>query len=74
MKTIDRLMEAGGFPMGPFRLMDFLGVDTVFEMTQAIFEATLYAASYRPNPRQQRLIEAGRLGRKSGRGFYEESS
>lgn len=74
MKTIDRLMEAGGFPMGPFRLMDFLGVDTVFEMTEAIFEGTFYASSYRPNPRQQRLIEAGRLGRKSGRGFYEEPS
>jgi 3-hydroxybutyryl-CoA dehydrogenase len=74
LKTIDRLMEAGGFPMGPFRLMDFLGVDTVFEMTQSIFEGTFYTSSYRPNPRQQRLIQAGRLGRKSGHGFYEDLS
>lgn len=72
MKTIDRLMEAGGFPMGPFRLIDFLGVDAVFEVTQSVFEATFYASSYRPHPRQQRLIEAGRLGRKSGRGFYDK--
>ncbi|MBN1201075.1 MAG: 3-hydroxyacyl-CoA dehydrogenase family protein [Anaerolineae bacterium] len=72
--TIDRLMEAAGFPMGPFRLMDFLGIDTVFDVTQALFDATFFAAPYRPHPRQQRLIEAGRLGYKRGGGFYPESS
>jgi len=73
IETIDRLMEAADFPMGPFRLMDFLGVDTTFRVTKAIFEMTYFTAPYRPHPRQQRLIEAGRLGRKNGRGFYDRS-
>jgi 3-hydroxybutyryl-CoA dehydrogenase len=69
--TIDQLMEAAGFPMGPFRLMDYLGVDKVFEVSQAMYDATFHAAPYRPHPRQKRLIEAGRLGLKSKRGgFY----
>ncbi len=70
--TIDRLMEAAGFPMGPFRLMDFLGVDTAFETTLAIYEATFHAASYRPSPRLQRMVDAGRIGRGKDRGFYEK--
>lgn len=70
-ETVDRLMEAAGFPMGPFRLMDYLGVDKVLDVAQAMYEATFHAASYRPHPRQQRLVEAGRLGLKSKRGgFY----
>ncbi len=69
--TIDRLMEAADFPMGPFRLMDYLGVDKVFDVAQARYEATFHAARYRPHPRQRRLVEAGRLGRASARGgFY----
>jgi 3-hydroxybutyryl-CoA dehydrogenase len=69
--TIDRLMTAAGFPMGPFRLMDFIGVDKVLEIVQAMYEATFHAAPYRPHPRQQRLVEAGRLGVRSERGgFY----
>ncbi len=71
IQTIDRLMEAAGFPMGPFRLMDFIGVDTAFAVTRTIYEGTFHAAPYRPHPRQQRLIQAGRLGRASKRGgFY----
>lgn len=69
--TIDRLMEAAGFPLGPFRLIDELGVDTVFNLARAIFEATYYTASYRPHPRLQRLIEAGRVGRDRADGFYD---
>jgi 3-hydroxybutyryl-CoA dehydrogenase len=70
-ETVDRLMEAAGFPMGPFRLMDYLGVDKVLDVAQAMYEATFHAAPYRPHPRQQRLVEAGRLGLKSNRGgFY----
>jgi 3-hydroxybutyryl-CoA dehydrogenase len=72
--TIDRLMEAAGLGMGPFRLMDYLGVDRVFDMTRTVFEATYHAARYRPHPRQQQLIEAGHLGRRTGRGFYPPSS
>jgi 3-hydroxybutyryl-CoA dehydrogenase len=68
--TIDRLMEAAGFPMGPFRLMDYLGVDRVFEVARTRYEATFHAARYRPHPRQRRLVEAGRLGRQSERGGF----
>lgn len=70
--SIDRLLEAAGFPMGPFRLMDYLGVDLAMDVSQAMFEATYYHTPYPPHPRLQRLIDAGHLGRKSGRGFYEE--
>lgn len=70
-KTVDRLMEAAGFPMGPFRLMDFLGVDKALEVAHAIYEASFHAAHYRPSPRLQRLVEAGRTGQNSRRGgFY----
>jgi len=61
--SIDRLLEAAGFPMGPFRLMDFLGVDRVLEMSESLYEATFHAPRYRPQPRLQRLVEAGRVGR-----------
>jgi len=70
-ETIDKLMEAAGFPMGPFRLMDYLGVDQVMGVSRALYEATFHAAPYRPHPRLQRLIDAGRLGHKSALGgFY----
>jgi len=71
IETIDRLMEAAGFPMGPFRLMDFVGVDKTFQITQQIYHDTFAAAPYRPHARQHRLVEAGRLGRNSPQGgFY----
>jgi 3-hydroxybutyryl-CoA dehydrogenase len=73
-QTVDKLMEASGFPMGPFRLMDFIGVDTAYNLTRSLFEATFYAAPYRPHPRQHRLITAGRLGRGRSRGFYSDST
>jgi 3-hydroxybutyryl-CoA dehydrogenase len=73
--TIDELLEAAGFPLGPFRLMDYLGVDNVFEVAQSLFEATFHAARYRPHPRQRRMVEAGLLGHRSVRGgFYPNST
>jgi 3-hydroxybutyryl-CoA dehydrogenase len=73
-ETIDKLMEAAGFPMGPFHLMDYLGVDRVFEVAQTMYEATFHATPYRPHPRLQRMVEAGRLGRRSPRGgFYADT-
>jgi len=66
-RTIDHLLEAAGFPMGPFRLIDFLGVETVFAVTRTMYEATFHAAPYRPHPHLQRLLDAGR-------GFYDEES
>lgn len=72
-ETIDRLMEAAGFARGPFRQMDFLGVDRVFAITRAIFDATYYAAPYRPDPRLERMVSAGMIGERSSLGgFYRD--
>ena len=70
--TIDwALKTAGGFRMGPFELMDFIGHDVNFAVTRSVFEGTWYDPRYRPSVTQQRLVEAGWLGRKAGRGFYD---
>ena len=70
--TIDWAMrELGGFRMGPFELMDFIGNDVNFAVTRSVFEAMFYDPRYRPALTQRRLVEAGMLGRKSGRGYYD---
>ncbi len=70
--TIDwALRELGGFRMGPFELMDFIGHDVNFAVTRSVYEQTFHDPRYRPSIAQQRLVDAGRLGRKSGRGFYD---
>jgi 3-hydroxybutyryl-CoA dehydrogenase len=70
--TIDWAMrELGGFKMGPFELMDFIGNDINFAVTSSVFESMFYDARYRPSHTQRRLVEAGLLGRKTGRGYYD---
>jgi 3-hydroxybutyryl-CoA dehydrogenase len=70
--TVDwALRELGGFRMGPFELMDFIGHDVNFAVTRSVFEAFFYDPRYKPSLTQQRLVEAGFLGRKSGRGYYD---
>lgn len=69
--TLDALMESLGFKMGPFRLIDLIGCDVNFAVTQAVYEANFQDPKYRPHPIQQRMVASGRLGRKTGRGFYE---
>jgi len=69
--TIDWAMkEIGGFKMGPFELMDLIGNDINFKVTQTVFEAFFYDPRFKPSLTQQRLVEAKRLGRKSSMGYY----
>ena len=70
--TIDWAMkEIGGFKMGPFELMDFIGNDVNYAVTCSVFEAMYYDPRYRPAITQRRLVEAGLLGRKAKRGYYD---
>lgn len=70
--TIDWAMtELGGFRMGPFDLMDLVGNDVNLAVSRSIFEGLQYDPRYKPSVTQQRLVEAGFLGRKSGRGHYD---
>lgn len=70
--TIDALMrEAGGFRMGPFELMDMIGHDVNFAVTRSVWTAFYHDQRFLPSLMQQELVDAGFLGRKSGRGFYD---
>ena len=68
------MKEVGGFKMGPFELMDFIGNDVNYTVTQTVFEAFYFDPRYKPSFTQKRFSEAGYLGRKSGKGFYDYSS
>lgn len=70
MPTIDAAMKSVGFKMGPFELMDLIGNDINFTVTRTVWEAFFYDPRYKPSFTQQRQVESGRLGRKSGRGYY----
>lgn len=70
--TIDWAMTAlGGFRMGPFTLMDFIGNDVNYTVTETVFQSFFYDPRYKPSFTQKRLSEAGWLGKKTGRGYYD---
>ncbi|MEO5584415.1 MAG: 3-hydroxyacyl-CoA dehydrogenase family protein, partial [Flavobacteriales bacterium] len=72
MASIDHALKSvGGFRMGPFELMDLIGNDINFAVTRSVWEAFFYDPRYKPSLTQQRQVESGRLGRKSGRGYYD---
>ncbi len=71
VEEIDRIVRlSGGFKMGPFELMDLIGVDVNFAVTKSVYEQFFQEPRFRPHPIQRLMVEAGTLGRKTKRGFY----
>ena len=71
VEQIDRITKViGGFAMGPFELMDLIGIDVNFSVTQSMYEQYFGEPRYRPHPIQKRMVESGMLGKKTKRGFY----
>ncbi len=72
--TIDWAMKhSGGFKMGPFELMDFIGNDINYKVTETVWEQFFYEPRFKPSLTQKRLYEAKHFGRKTGRGYYDYS-
>jgi 3-hydroxybutyryl-CoA dehydrogenase len=71
VKGIDRLMESSGFEMGPFRLMDLIGIDSNFYTTKSMYNSFHQEPRFRPNRIQEMMVLAGKHGRKTGKGFYD---
>lgn len=70
-KTVDNLLKSSGFKMGPFQLMDLIGVETNFAVTTSMYNAFYQDPKFKPSRIQQQKVDAGHHGRKSGKGFYE---
>jgi 3-hydroxybutyryl-CoA dehydrogenase len=71
VETIDAVVRSAGFRMGPFELQDLVGIDTGYEVSLSFHELSFGEPRWRPSPLSARMVAAGRLGRKSGRGWYE---
>lgn len=74
VETIDGIIENNGFRMGPFKLMDLIGVETNHSVTTSMFQSFFQEARFKPSRIQQQKVDAGQHGRKSGRGFYDYST
>jgi 3-hydroxybutyryl-CoA dehydrogenase len=73
VEDIDKAMKLGtGYPMGPFTLLDFVGLDTTYYIAEIMFEE-YREKRFAPPPLLKQMVQAGRLGRKSGRGFYDHA-
>lgn len=70
-RALDATFRAAGFRMGPFELLDLIGLDVNLAATISVYQAFFHEPRYRPHPLQSAMVSAGRLGRKSGRGFYD---
>ncbi len=74
LEQMDRLMRATSFKMGPFELMDLIGVETNYSVTQSMFEQFQYDSKFRPSRIQKQKVDAGFYGRKTKKGFYTYES
>ena len=74
IETVDAIMEATGFKMGPFKLMDLIGMDINFSVSKIVWDALGRPERLMPSPLQKQKIESGELGRKTGKGFYSYDS
>jgi 3-hydroxybutyryl-CoA dehydrogenase len=72
--TIDRLARDAGFPMGPFELMDLIGIDVNYAAAESVYQGFFHDPRFRPHPIQRAMVESGRLGRKTGSGYYQYPS
>lgn len=71
VEEIDRIARlSGGFKMGPFELMDLIGIDVNYAVTKSVYEQYFHEPRFRPHPIQRQMVEAGTLGRKTKHGFY----
>lgn len=71
IEEIDRIVRLeGGFKMGPFELMDLIGIDVNYAVTKSVYEQYFHEPRYKPHPIQRQMVEAGMLGRKTKKGFY----
>jgi len=70
-ESIDKLLRSAGFKMGPFELMDLIGLDTNLAVTTSVYNGFLQASKFRPSRIQQQKVADGHLGRKAGKGFYD---
>jgi 3-hydroxybutyryl-CoA dehydrogenase len=70
-ENVDELMEASGFKMGPFKLMDLIGMDINLAVSQSMYEAFDKAERFTPSPIQIDKVAKGELGKKTGKGFYQ---
>ena len=70
-ENVDEIMEASGFKMGPFKLMDLIGMDINLSVSQSIYEAFNNAERFKPSSLQIKKVESNELGKKTGKGFYE---
>ena len=71
IESVDEIMEASGFKMGPFKLMDLIGMDINLAVSQSMYDAFDHEERFKPSPLQIEKVAKGELGKKTGKGFYE---
>ncbi len=74
IEQIDTIMKSHGFAMGPFQLMDLIGIDVNLAVTQSVYDQFFGEPRFRPHLMQQKMVEANLLGKKTGKGFYDYSA